>query len=50
MIPRFNQNVVEDLLDLKVQHIEIHHGVVGLQQWRLPMDASGESLQMSLVY
>ena len=24
-IPRFDQNVIEDLLDLRVRHIEIHH-------------------------
>jgi translocation and assembly module TamB len=49
-IPRFNQNVIEDLLDLHVQHIEIHHGVATYNTWRIPMDAVGEQLQMSLVY
>jgi translocation and assembly module TamB len=49
-IPRFNQNAVEDLLDLHVTHIEIHHGVADYNTWRLPLDATGESLQMSLVY
>jgi translocation and assembly module TamB len=49
-IPRFNQNVVEDLLDLHVQHIEIRHGVAEYNSWRVPLDAVGEHLQMSLIY
>lgn len=49
-IPRFNQNVIEDLLDLRVRHIEIHHGVATYNTWRVPLDAVGEQLQMSLVY
>lgn len=49
-IPRFNQNVIEDLLDLRVRHIEIHHGVATYNTWRVPLDAVGEHLQMSLVY
>lgn len=49
-IPRLNQNVIEDLLDLRVRHIEIHHGVATYNTWRVPMDAVGEQLQMSLVY
>ncbi len=50
VIPRFNQNVVEDLLDLKVQHVELRHGELDYNSWRVPMDASGEHLQTSLVY
>ena len=49
-IPRFNQNAVEDLLDLHVKHIEIRHGVADYNSWRIPLDAIGEHLQMSLVY
>ncbi len=49
-IPRFNQNVIEDLLDLRVRHIEIHHGVATYNTWRVPLDAVGEQLQMSLIY
>jgi translocation and assembly module TamB len=48
--PRFNQNVVEDLIDLHVRHIEIHHGIADYNSWRLPLDAVGDHLQMSLVY
>ena len=47
-IPRFNQNVIEDLLDLKVQHIELRHGLAEYNSWRVPLDAVGEHLQMSL--
>ena len=49
-LPRFNQNVMEDLLDLHVQHIELRHGVADYNSWRVPLDAIGEHLQMSLVY
>jgi translocation and assembly module TamB len=49
-IPRFDQNVVEDLLDLRVKHIEIHDGALNYNSWRVPMDSSGENLEMSLVY
>jgi translocation and assembly module TamB len=49
-IPRFNQNVLEDLIDLKVQHIELRHGMAAYNSWRVPLDATGEHLQMSLVY
>ena len=49
-LPRFDQNVVEDLLDLHVQHIELRHGVAAYNSWRVPLDAIGEHLQMSLVY
>src|SRR5271163_2778824 len=47
---RFNQNVIEDLLDLHVQHIELRHGLAEYNSWRVPLDAIGEHLQMSLVY
>jgi translocation and assembly module TamB len=49
-IPRFNQNVIEDLLDLHVRHIELRHGTAAYNSWRVPLDAVGEQLQMSLVY
>jgi translocation and assembly module TamB len=49
-IPRFDQNVVEDLLDLKVQHIEIHQGLVAYNSWRVPLDTIGEHLRLSMVY
>jgi translocation and assembly module TamB len=49
-IPRFNQNVIEDLLDLKVHHIEIHDGVANYNTWRVPLEAVGDQLRMSLVY
>src|ERR1700734_950033 len=49
-IPQFNQNAVEDLLDLHVNHIEIRNGLADYNSWRVPLDATGENLQMSLVY
>jgi translocation and assembly module TamB len=49
-VPRFDQNVMEDLIDLRVQHIEIHDGTLNYNSWRVPMDSSGENLEMSLVY
>jgi translocation and assembly module TamB len=49
-VPRFDQNAVEDLIDLRVQHIEIHNGTLNYNSWRVPMDSSGENLEMSLVY
>lgn len=49
-IPRLNENVIDDLLDLRVQHIELRHGIAAYNSWRVPLDAIGEHLQMSLVY
>jgi translocation and assembly module TamB len=49
-VARFNQNVIEGLLDLKVHHIEVHHGLAAYNTWRVPLDAAGEQLQMSLRY
>jgi translocation and assembly module TamB len=49
-VPRFDQNVIEDLLDLHVQHIELRHGIANYNSWRVPLDATGEHLQMSLAY
>ncbi len=49
-IPRFDQNAVEDLIDLHVTHIEIRHGVAAYNSWRVPLDAIAEGLQMSLIY
>jgi translocation and assembly module TamB len=49
-LPRFNQNVIEDLLDLQVRHIELRHGMADYNSWRVPLDATGEHLQMKLAY
>jgi translocation and assembly module TamB len=44
------RGLVEQLLDLKVQHIELHHGQANYNSWNFPLDASGEGLQVSLRY
>jgi translocation and assembly module TamB len=49
-VPRSSQNVIEDLLDLKVQHVELRHGQMNYNSWRVPLDATGDYLQMSLSY
>ncbi|HEX5227338.1 MAG TPA: translocation/assembly module TamB domain-containing protein [Bryobacteraceae bacterium] len=49
-VPRGNKNVLEDLLDLHVQHIDIHHGIANYNSWRVPLDASGEGFKISLRY
>jgi translocation and assembly module TamB len=49
-VPRFNQNVIEDLLELHVKHIELRHGMAAYNSWRVPLDAVGDQLQMSLAY
>ena len=49
-VARLDQNVIEDLIDLRVRRIEIHHGVAAYNTWRVPLDATGEQLQMSLRY
>jgi translocation and assembly module TamB len=51
--PRFTSNgndLVEQLLDLKVQHIELRHGQATYNSWKVPLDAAGEHLEMSLRY
>jgi translocation and assembly module TamB len=49
--PRFTSNgLVERLLDLKVQHVELRHAEANYNSWKLPLDASGEHLEMSLRY
>ncbi len=42
--------LVEQLLDLKVQHIELRHGEANYNSWKIPLDAAGENLEMSLRY
>ncbi|HTW65107.1 MAG TPA: translocation/assembly module TamB domain-containing protein [Bryobacteraceae bacterium] len=42
--------LVERLLDLKVQHIEVHHGQANYNSWKFPVDAAGEGVQVSLRY
>jgi len=41
---------VEQLLDLKVQHVELRHGQAAYNSWEVPLDAAGEHLEMSLRY
>jgi translocation and assembly module TamB len=40
----------EQLLDLKVQHIELRHGEANYNSFKLPLDAAGEHLEVSLRY
>ena len=49
-IAQFNQNVVQDLLDLKVRHVELRRGLIDYNSRRIPLDATGDHLQMSLAY
>ncbi|MGP0070694.1 MAG: translocation/assembly module TamB domain-containing protein [Bryobacteraceae bacterium] len=49
-VARLNQNVIEDLLELRVKHIELRHGMAAYNSWRVPLDAIGDQLQMSLSY
>lgn len=49
-LARLNQDVIADLIDLHVRHIEVHHGMAAYNTWRVPLDATGEQLQMSLRY
>ena len=41
---------VEQLLDLKVQHVDLRHGQANYNSWKLPIDAGGENLEVSLRY
>ncbi len=43
-------SLVERLLDLNVQHIELRHGEANYNSWKLPLDAAGEHLEVSLRY
>jgi translocation and assembly module TamB len=42
--------LVEQLLDLKVQHIALLRGEANYNSWKVPLDAAGEHLEMSLRY
>jgi len=42
--------LVEQLLDLKVRHIELRRGEANYNSWKVPLDAAGEHLEMSLRY
>jgi translocation and assembly module TamB len=51
--PKFTSDrndLVERLLDLKVQHIELRHGEANYNSWTVPLDAAGEHLEVSLRY
>jgi translocation and assembly module TamB len=51
--PRFTANgnpFVEQLLDLKVQHVAFRHGQATYNSWKVPLDAAGEHLEVSLRY
>src|SRR5579862_6237302 len=41
---------VEQLLDLKVQHVELRSGQANYNSWKLPLDAGGENLEVTLRY
>jgi len=43
-------NFAEELLNLKVRHIELRHGWANYNSFNLPLDASGEGLQVLLRY
>jgi translocation and assembly module TamB len=45
-----NQDFVHQLLDLKVQHFEVHDGFADYNLRRIPLEMQGEHLQASLVY
>jgi translocation and assembly module TamB len=45
-----SHSFVEQLLDLKVQHVELRHGQADYNSWKLPLDAAGEHLEVSLRY
>jgi translocation and assembly module TamB len=49
-VPVYGNGLVEQLLDLKVQHIELRHGQATYNSWTIPLDAAGEHLEMSLRY
>jgi translocation and assembly module TamB len=47
---RWEQNFAERILDLKVQHFELHDGFVEYNSQRIPLDARGDRLQASISY
>ncbi|HYL34993.1 MAG TPA: translocation/assembly module TamB domain-containing protein [Bryobacteraceae bacterium] len=49
-IRRTNRTPIEQLLDLKVQHFELHDGLADYNSSRIPLEMQGENLQASLVY
>jgi translocation and assembly module TamB len=46
----YRNSLLEQLLDLKVQHIELRHGEANYNSFKLPLDAAGEHLEVSLRY
>ena len=44
------QNLDQRLLDLKVQHFQLHDGFVDFNSRRIPLDVQGEHLEASLAY
>ncbi len=47
---RWEKNFAEQILDLKVQHFELHDGFVEYNSQRIPLDARGDRLQASITY
>ncbi len=43
-------SLVDQLLDLKVHHIEIRQGQANYNSWKVPIDAAGENLEIALRY
>ncbi len=51
IVPRTSKkNFAEQLLDLKVQHFELHDGFFEYNSQGIPIDIQGDGLQASLVY
>jgi translocation and assembly module TamB len=44
------QNFAEQLLDLKIQHFELHNGFVDYNSQTIPLDLQGEGLEASVAY
>lgn len=44
------RNFAEELLNLKVQHVEFRHGQANYNSFNLPLDTVGEGLEVSLRY
>lgn len=47
---RTNKNFAGQLLDLKIQHFELHDGLAEYNSQRIPLDLTGEHLQASFSY
>lgn len=47
---RSDKNFAEQLLDLKVNHFELHDGFAEYNSQRIPIDVTGDRLQASFVY